>query len=104
MEWSHRMTQANRAHGPRLAEDDPVSDHDYHNRVFDEMSLNGRDLQDCSFIGCSFVNANLTGARLNASILRDCNLSNARIAGCNMFATAFESCKMMGVDFQEGVN
>ena len=40
---------------------------------------------------------------MNASVLRDCNLSNARVAGCNFFAAVFEQCKMLGVDFREGI-
>ena len=83
--------------------DDLVSDREYRNYVFDGMALDHKDLADCAFEGCSFVHTNLTGTRLNASVLRNCNLSNARVAGCNFFSTTFEGCKIMGVDFREGV-
>jgi uncharacterized protein YjbI with pentapeptide repeats len=83
--------------------DDLVSGQDYRNYVFDRMTLDHKDLADCTFEGCSFVDADLTGTRLNASVLRHCNLTHARVAGCNFFSTSFEGCKLLGVDFHNGV-
>jgi fluoroquinolone resistance protein len=83
--------------------DDLVGGQDYRNYVFDGMALDHKDLADCTFEGCSFVRADLTGTRLNASVFRDCNLSHARVAGCNFFSASFEGCKFLGVDFHNGV-
>jgi uncharacterized protein YjbI with pentapeptide repeats len=81
-----------------------VSDEEYEDLVLDGLSLKHQNLENCTFVGCSFARADLTDARLNASLFRGCNLSSARAAGRNLFSTTFEQCKMLGLDFREGVN
>jgi len=97
------MTADPRAQRTPIGPDDVTSDQTYRHRVFDGMALRRKNLDNCTFTGCSFANADLTGARLNASVFRTCNLSNARIAGSNLFSTAFEECRMVGLDFREGL-
>ena len=36
-------------------------------------------------------------------MFRSCNLNGVKIAGSNLFSAAFEKCKLMGVDFREGI-
>lgn len=83
--------------------DDLAGGQAYRNQVFDGLALDHRDPADYTFDGCSFVHADLAGARPNASEFRNCNLSHARVAGCNCFSTTFEGCKLLGVDFRDGV-
>ncbi len=50
--------------------DQIAADAEYRNCVFDGLPLKHRSLENCTFSGCSFQNADLTDARLNASTLR----------------------------------
>lgn len=81
-----------------------VGDREYRGLRLDGTVVKHKDLEGCSFVDCSFVGADLTGSRFNGSAFRSCDFSNARIAGCNLFSAAFERCKMIGLDFRDGVN
>lgn len=94
--------QTTSGHAPELP--GLESDGRYRGLVLDGLSLKHLDLDNCEFDDCSLLGSDLTGSRFNATTFRACNLSNARIGGCNFFSSRFEQSKLLGVDFSDGVN
>jgi uncharacterized protein YjbI with pentapeptide repeats len=64
--------------------------------ILADLDLSGADLRDYDLSRCwvgrsSFINANLSGANLSQSILRDCDLTGANIRGTNFYAADLAS-------------
>ena len=77
---------------------------DIEDEVFAELDLREDVLHDQAFEGCVFEACDLSDASLSDTRFVDCrfvncNLSNVRLGGTALVGVAFESCKLIGVDF-----
>ena len=58
------------------------------------------DYEACSFRGCNFSNADLSGSRFIECSFDECNLSNAQLKKSAFQDVAFRNCKMLGLHFE----
>ena len=73
---------------------------------FGSLVLNGEEIarveyRDCTFVGCSFVEASFRASRFLDCVFRDCDLSLARVRECSFRRTQFQGSKAVGVNWAE---
>ena len=81
-----------------------VPDQEYRLCSMNNLDLKGVELTGSKFTDCNFSHSDLTDAKLNDCELERCDLSNVKIAGANLFSTAFRECKLLGVSFTVHTN
>lgn len=83
----------------------------YEGYAFQEIDfaqINLRDLYKVEFSHCSFYKCNFAGVRLENCFFVDVSFeksdfSNANAALCSLRRVVFQSCKMVGADWSDGV-
>lgn len=79
-------------------------DESFSNIVYTGKELADREFYRCSFAGCDFSNAILTGGKFLDCSFTNCNLSMTKLAQCQMNGVDFKGCKLLGVNFSECVS
>src|SRR4051812_1582868 len=59
------------------------------------------EYEACTFIGCSFSGADLTGVKFFDCTFLGCNLSMAKLIKSTLSNVAFKECKMLGIRFED---
>lgn len=81
-----------------------LEDDTFENETFDALALEGADLGDREFHGCTFRGAKLGGtrwmrSRLSECVFESCDLTRADFRELSLRDVKFRSCKLMGIDF-----
>lgn len=78
----------------------------YSEQTFGDLHLDGERLvesecYDCTFTGCSFVEATLKRCRFVHCTFRDCDLSLVQVPDSVFAAARFEACRLIGIDWTQ---
>jgi fluoroquinolone resistance protein len=68
---------------------------EYQNCEFENCDLGCLDLSRFKFIDCTFKECNLSMAKINHTLIRDCNF-----IGSKMLGLRFDSCEPIGLSFK----
>ena len=66
-----------------------------------EDDFHGLTFSDCSFEHCDFSNSIFSACTFDECHFKDCNLSLVQFNQCRFRDTAFETCKMIGIDWNK---
>jgi fluoroquinolone resistance protein len=66
-----------------------------------ELSLSGKEFEDCTFRQVKLQEARLTGVRLSDCRFEDCDVTAAHPQGMKAQQVRFDRCKMVGVQWSE---
>lgn len=68
---------------------------------FGATPLPGKEYENCTFIECSFANADLSRLIFSECVFEHCDLSLAKLKGATIRDIKFKHCKMLGLRFDE---
>lgn len=80
---------------------DYISNATFRGENFNVSLLPGKEYENCTFIECSFANADLSRITFSECIFEHCDLSMAKLKGTNIRDVKFKHCKMLGLRFDE---
>ena len=85
--------------------------HHMHKALFEDEKWVGLDYaraplapgeyEQCSFSGCTFLHADLSGIVFSGCDFTDCDLSMAQLRGTALREVRFSNCKLLGLRFDE---
>lgn len=78
-----------------------AEDEDFKKKNFTGNSLPKGEYDNCSFTGCVFTEADLSGYTFSECDFTDCELSNVYLRGTSFRDVVFTNCKMLGLHFEE---
>ena len=67
---------------------------------FSNEPLAAEAYENCTFIHCSFTNADLSNIRFIECVFNDCDLSNAKLHRTTFNDIKFIGCKLLGLHFE----
>lgn len=57
------------------------------------------EYEDCTFINCNFMAADISGSSFDTCVFESCDLSNAKLVKTSFREAEFLNCKMLGLHF-----
>ena len=63
-------------------------------------ALTAEAYENCTFLHCSFTNADLSNLRFVECVFKDCDLSNAKLHKTTLNDIKFIGCKLLGLHFE----
>ncbi|MFP9116021.1 pentapeptide repeat-containing protein [Flavobacterium sp. RHBU_3] len=76
-----------------------ITDLDYKKKDYTDNPLTKAEYDNCTFTGCNFENANLSGIVFSQCTFISCNMGNAQIGGSAFKECEFKECKLLGLNF-----
>ena len=76
-----------------------VEDQIFEAKDFSTDPLTVEAYENCTFVRCSFTNANLSNRRFIECVFNDCDLSNAKLHKTTLNDIKFVGCKLLGLHF-----
>lgn len=77
-----------------------VEEKEFLKKDYTDNLLAKAEYDNCSFTGCNFENANLSGIVFSQCTFTNCNMGNANVSGSAFKECDFKECKLLGLQFQ----
>ncbi len=84
--------------------DNSIFDKDFEKIDFSKEQLPAREFDNCTFIECTFKKVDISNCNFVDCRFVACDLSLVQVYDTGFKSVLFESCKMIGIDFQNCSN